>query len=160
MKKNIILGLILIGSGVSAYADTSTTMKSSALLLANCDMVISDINFGNYQPGQELKTLLNVKVRCNNGITYELYLDGGESKNVLNRTMKNSNGELLSYNIFLNNEGTGTIFGNRHEYGVVSYFRTGSSGVWNSWTFGTKLYQNQFVSPGLYKDTISATISY
>lgn len=160
MKKNIILGLILISSGVSTYANTSTTMNSSALLLPSCDMMISDVNFGNYQPQQGLKTLLNLKVRCNNGITYELYLDGGASKNVLNRTMKNGAGELLGYNIFLNSEATGTIFGDRHEYGVVSYFRTGSTGIWNSWTFGARLNSNQFVSPGVYTDTITATISY
>lgn len=158
MKKYIITSCLAL-MAFSTHAVT-TNIKTSVVIAANCEFNIPTISFGLYNPVNQLLIPVPFNVKCSRGINYDLYLNGGNSANVLDRFMKNSFDENLKYNIYRGVDGSGEILGDIHNYGQVTYFRSSGSGQWYTWSFGAKIFTKQFVREGTYSDNITATLVF
>jgi spore coat protein U-like protein len=116
------------------------------------------MNFGNYS-GAAVTATAAVNVVCTNTTTYNVGLDkGANGASVTARQMK-SGTNLLNYSLFRDSAQTlnwGTTVGTDTLAG------TGNGNVVTpqQLTVYGQVPANQFVVPGAYTDTITATITY
>lgn len=157
MKKTIT-ALIFIAAS-TAHAENNANMKISTNLNPSCDFNFTDINFGIYNPAIGSNATLVFNIKCSRTVGFGLFLNGGHSTNVVSRSMENTFGEQLQYNIYKNSDATGEILGNYHD-GQVTYFRSVGSGQWYQWRFAAKAFTKQYVREAVYTDSITANLDF
>jgi spore coat protein U-like protein len=149
------LGLTLASVPADA-ATATTTFAVTATVQASCTVTATAMAFGTYASTAASTTTSTVSVTCTNTTPYTLGLDAGVTSgaSVTTRQMKNG-AALLNYALF-SDSGRTTNWGNT----------TGSwvSGTGNGTAQGITVYgqvaSGQYVTPGSYTDTITATVTY
>ncbi len=156
-------GQILAGQYVipGTYTDTlstSTTHFSVSVTVVNaCIISATNLAFGNYS-----FTLINstatISVTCTNTTSYNVGLNAGTATGatVTNRSMTGPASALLGYKLFSDSAHT-INWGNT--IGVDTVAGRGA-GAMQSLTVYGQLPAGQYVRPGNYADTITATITY
>jgi spore coat protein U-like protein len=152
-----ILGCLALGlAPTSAVAATvTTTFAVTATVQATCLVSATGMAFGTYT-GVLATSTSAVSVTCTNTTPYTVGLDAGTATGATVTTRKMANGaQLLSYALFSDSLHT-TNWGNT----------TGSwvSGIGNGSVQPLTVYgqvaAGQYVTPGAYLDTITATVTY
>jgi spore coat protein U-like protein len=150
------LALCLAPTSASASTSVPTTFSVTATVQATCLISATTLAFGTYT-GVVANNTSTVTVTCTNTTPYTLGLDAGTSTGatVTTRKMTGPSSALLSYSLF--SDGSRTVnWGNT----------TGSwvSGTGNGAGQGITVYgqvgAGQYVTPGAYSDTITATVTY
>ena len=167
LNKKIVASLaatVAMFGSVSANAVTKTgNFDILANVISSCYLETQNIDFGSVQVTNPTDTVANssVKVVCSKGVGYNVTLSGGLSTDPTARQMALSTNpdERLNYSILINDGATEFNWGTDEGQKLVQ------SGVQND--EGTKTFNikavipgSQFVTPGSYSDTLTATINY
>ncbi len=143
------------------YTDTLSTATTSfqvtAIVAASCTITANPLAFGNYA-GLVLNSTTTILVTCSKSTTYNVGLNAGTSTGatVTNRSMTGPASTLLNYKLFRNSAMT-TNWGNT--VGTDTVAGTGSGAAQSLTVYG-QVSAGQFVRPGSYTDTITATLTY
>lgn len=156
-------GQVLAGTYVApgTYTDTLSTASTSftvtAVVQPTCLISATALAFGTYS-GALVNSTSTISVTCTNTTTYNVGLNAGTAAGatVTNRSMTGPGGTLLPYKLF-RNSGRTLNWGNTVGTDTVAGTATGSA---QSLTVYGQLPANQYVRPGNYADTITATITY
>jgi spore coat protein U-like protein len=155
-----VLGFLALGIAfTSANAQTdpaTTTFGVSATVLKDCIVSATALAFGNYT-GAVNSAQSTVTVTCTNTTTYTVGLGPGLATGATVTTRQMQNGTaLLNYGLFSNATWT-TNWGNTSATNWVSGTGNGSG---QALTVYGQIPAGQYVTPGSYTDTITATVTY
>lgn len=168
MKLNKIVTALAATAAVFGSVSAQAAVKTGAFditanVISSCYLVTKNIDFGSVQVTNPTETTANssMDVVCSKDVGYEVTLSGGVSTDPTARQMSLSTNaaERLNYSISIN-DGT-TEF----NWGVAAGQKLVQTAVQNA--AGTKTFNikavipgSQFVTPGAYSDTLTATINY
>ena len=163
MKKSIITSAILAAAGVltlgltaNAATTTTATFAVTANVQANCTIAAAPLAFGNYT-GAVNNATSTITATCTNTTPYNVGLDAGTSTGATVTTRKMVNGSnTLGYSLFRDAAQT-LNWGNTVGTDTLTGTGNGSS---QSLTVYGQIPAAQFVTPGAYSDTITATLTY
>jgi spore coat protein U-like protein len=150
-----------LASGISpvpVMAATSTsTFQVSASVTATCQISATNLAFGAYT-GTLASATSTVTVTCTNSTPYNVGLDPGTStgSTVTTRKMTGPAGAVLAYTLSRDSAHTlnwGDTVGTDTESGS-------GNGTAQALTVYGQVAASQFVAPGNYTDTITATVTY
>jgi spore coat protein U-like protein len=155
----VILGFLALGFGAtSAIAATATTTFGvSATVQATCLVSATPLAFGTYT-GVVANSTSTVSVTCTNTTPYNIGFSAGlaTGATVTTRKMTGPAAALLSYAMFSDAARTlnwgGTI-------GTDTVAGVGNGSAQALTVYG-QTAAGQYVAPGAYADTITATITY
>ncbi|WP_348264700.1 spore coat U domain-containing protein [Telmatobacter sp. DSM 110680] len=143
------------------YSDTVSSATESftvtVQIQATCTIAANPLNFGAYS-GASLDASTSLSVSCTKAAAYNVGLSAGAAPGatVTNRSMTGPAASLLSYKLF-SNSGYSTNWGNT--VGTDTLLGVGT-GVAQSLTVYGQIPAGQWVRPGSYSDTITATLTY
>jgi len=154
-----VLGLLALclASLPAAGATASNSFGVTATVQASCTVTASTMAFGNYS-GSTGNASSALSVTCTNATPYNVGLSAGVASGatVNTRKMTGPASALLSYSLFSDPSRTlnwGQTIG--------SDTVTGSgSGAVQALTVYGQTPAGQFLAPGTYTDTITATVTY
>jgi spore coat protein U-like protein len=145
----------------NSYAATATaSIVVSATVLSICIAAATPLAFGNYDSsaGTATTTTASVIVTCTNGTPYSVALGAGNGTGatVAQRVMTNGS-NTLNYNLYTTS-GYSSIWGN----GTLSTVtQSGTAGLTpTTYTVYGKIPANQYVTSGVYGDSVTATVTY
>lgn len=75
IKTTILLPLIFLASNLHAQSQTksaSSDLKVNAIAMSGCGFQATDVNFGNFDTRNELRTVQHFSLICSKGVTYAL----------------------------------------------------------------------------------------
>jgi spore coat protein U-like protein len=156
-----VLGFLALGlastSAVAQANPATTTFGVSATVLKDCIVTATALAFGSYN-GTAVNASSTITVTCTNTTTYTVGLNAGltTSATVTTRQMgitQPAGG--LNYSL-LTGSYTGSNWGNTTGSWVSG---TGNGAAQPLTVYGV-LPANQYVTPGSYVDTITATVTY
>jgi spore coat protein U-like protein len=154
-----VLGLLASGLAAvpAAAATASNSMSVSVTVQASCTVTASTLSFGNYT-GSAANATSAVSVTCSNSTAYNVGLSAGTASGatVSTRKMTGPASALLSYSLYSDPSRTvnwGQTAGSDTVPGV-------GSGAVQALTVYGQTPAGQFLTPGSYTDTITATITY
>ncbi len=142
----------------SAQAATATSSFGvSATVQATCLIDTTSLAFGIYT-GVQLDTTSTITVTCTNTTPYDVGLDAGVAAGatVTTRQMTGPTAELLSYALF---QDTGRTVNWGSTVSTDTATGTGSGAAQPLTVYG-RIAADQFVAPGAYTDTVTATITF
>ena len=150
------LTLVLAPKPASPTTAT-TTFTVSASVTATCLISATTLSFGSYTFVVASSTS-TISVTCTNGTTYNVGLNAGAASGatVTTRQMGATGGGLLNYSLFQDSAHS-TNWGNT--VGTDTLAGTGNGSAQSLTVYG-QIPANQYVTPGSYSDTITATITY
>jgi spore coat protein U-like protein len=150
--------LSLAATATSTLAATATTtFQVTATVAATCLITATNLAFGAYT-GVLVNSTSTVTVTCTNTTTWNVGLNAGTAPGatVTTRKMSGPGGALLAYS--LSQDAAHTInWGNT--IGTDTETGTGTGSAQALTVFG-QAAAGQFVTPGAYVDTITATITF
>jgi spore coat protein U-like protein len=154
-----LLGALALGlpQSPAMAATATTTFQVTATVAATCLISATTLAFGSYT-GALVNASSSISVTCTNTTPYNVGLDAGTAAGatVTTRKMTGPASALLNYALYrdaAHAQNWGTTVGTDTVAG------TGNGSAQTLTVFG-QLPANQFVTPGAYTDTITATISY
>jgi spore coat protein U-like protein len=151
-----ILGLGMIPTPANASTATATFIVSTSIQ-ATCLISTTPLSFGTYT-GLTLTSTSTVTVTCTNGTAYDVGLNAGTATGATTttRSMTGPGGALLSYE--LDSDSARTInWGNIVDTDTVEMTGTGLS---QTMTVYGQVHAGQYFAPGIYSDTVTATVTY
>jgi len=145
------------GTYTDTVSSATTSFTITAIIQATCSISASTLAFGNYV-GSVLNSTSTISATCTNLTPYNVGLNAGTGTGatVANRIMTGPSSALLSYKLFSNSART-TNWGNT--VGTDTLAGTGSGSAQALTVYG-QVPAGQFVNPGSYTDTITATLTY
>jgi spore coat protein U-like protein len=154
-----LAGACLAGlSGTAAQAATTTTSVSvTATVQATCLISATNLAFGVYT-GVQLDVTSTITVTCTNTTPYNVGLNAGTSvgATVTTRKMTGPAAALLAYAMF-QDTGRTTNWGTTVSTDTAAGTGTGAA---QPLTVYGRVAASQFVAPGAYTDTVTATITF
>jgi spore coat protein U-like protein len=150
----LVLGL---ATQPAVAATVTTTFGVTATVQATCLVSAASLAFGTYT-GAVVDTASTVSVTCTNTTPYNVGLSVGlaTGATVTTRKMTGPASALLSYSLFSDSSRT-LNWG--QTIGTDTVTGTGNGAAQAISVFG-RLTAGQFVAPGAYTDTITATVTY
>ncbi len=142
---------------VTGGATATTTFSVTSTVLSACTISANALNFGTYS-GVLINSTSSVSVTCTKTTAYNVGLSAGlaTGATVTNRSMTGPSSALLGYKLF-SNSGYTTNWGNT--VGTDTLAGTGSGALQALSVYG-QVPAGQYVRPGSYTDTITATVTY
>jgi spore coat protein U-like protein len=163
-KRSALLSIAVLAAlslGVSAApasaATAGSTMGVSATVQATCLNTVTNLGFGTYT-GVVSAATATITVTCTNTTPYNIGLDAGVATgaSVTARAMTGTNAATLNYTL-TSDAGNSVNWGNTPGTDTVAGTGNGSA---QPITIYGNLAAGQFVAPGAYADTITATVTY
>jgi spore coat protein U-like protein len=150
----LVLGLV---AKPAAAATATTTFGVTATVQSNCLVSATALAFGTYT-GALATSTSTVSVTCTNTTPYNVGLSAGlaTGATVTTRQMTGPASALLTYAMFSNSTRT-TNWG--QTIGTDTVTGTGNGAAQALTVYG-QVTAGQFVAPGAYTDTITATVTY
>lgn len=154
-----VLGFLALGlASTPALATTQTaTIAVSATIAATCTISTAPLAFGTYT-GLLSSATASVTVTCTNTTPYDVGLNAGTATGATtsNRSMTGPASALLNYDLYSDSART-VNWGNIVHTDTVEM--TGN-GLGQTLTVYGQIPAGQYFAPGLYSDTITATVTY
>jgi spore coat protein U-like protein len=146
----VALGLV---SAPAQAGTATTTFAVTATVQATCSVTATAMAFGTYIPTAASANTSTISVTCTNGTpaTFLLSAGSGTGATVTNRLLQNGT-TMLPYGLF-SNAAHSTNFGTT----PTTVNGTGSAVV--TTVYG-QILSAQYVTPGSYTDSITATVTY
>jgi spore coat protein U-like protein len=160
-QKLFLAGVGLLGTlafNLPAVAATATaTMAVTATVDSTCLISATPLAFGAYA-GTQTDATSTLTVTCSNTTPYNVGLDAGlaTGATVTSRAMTGPASATLAYALFQETTRT-TNWGNT--VGTDTVAGTGNGSAQGLTVYG-RVAAGQFVTPGAYSDTITATVTY
>jgi spore coat protein U-like protein len=155
----VALGFLVLGLATrpATAATATTTFGVTATVQATCLVSATALAFGTYT-GALATSTSTVSVTCSNTTPYNVGLSAGlaTGATVITRQMSGPASALLSYAMFSNATRT-TNWG--QTIGTDTVTGTGNGSAQALTVYG-QVTAGQFVAPGAYADTITATVTY
>jgi len=151
-----VLGVLALGLGsTSVFAAATTTFQVSADVQATCLISATGMAFGTYT-GAIANATSALSVTCTNTSGYSIGLSAGTTSGASDtaRKMAGPGTDVLGYGLF-SDSAHSKNWG--QTVGTVSGTGNGSA---QSITVYGQVPASQYVAPGAYTDTITATITY
>jgi len=154
-----LLGALTFGPSALAATDTGT-FAVTASVDSVCAVSATPVNFGEYT-GAQTDTTGTITVTCTNTTPYDVGLNAGGA-NGATVTTRGMNGPAgagappLAYALY-QDSGRGVNWGNTVGTDAVHSVGIGSA---QSISVYARVAAGQFVQPGAYTDTITATVNY
>lgn len=141
-----------------AEAATATaTFAVTATVLNLCLITAAPLAFGNYTATTQLDATTTLLVTCTFGTTYTIGLDAGTGTGATTAQRRMTNGtSLLNYALYSDSTRS-TIWGNTTGTNTVAGTGTGLPQALS--VYG-RIPAGQYVTPGAYLDTVTATLTY
>jgi spore coat protein U-like protein len=157
---SLLAMLAILTVSLPAVAATATSsLGVSATVQATCLNVATAMAFGTYT-GVVVDSTATITVTCTNTTPYTVSLDAGTgitpTATVTTRKMTGVPGVFLNYALF-SNTGRTTNWGITVGTDTVAGVATGAGQVL---TVYGRVAAGQFVTPGGYADTVTATVTY
>ncbi len=165
MKRSFLAVAIVTAAGVLALGISPTVANAatpvtasiavSATVQSNCIISAAPLAFGTYT-GALNNTTSTVTATCTNTTPYDIGLDKGSNGATTSTRQMKSGISMLNYSIFSDAAMTknwGTIIGTDAVHG------TGGGSAQSLSVYG-QIPANQYVTPGAYTDTVTATLTY
>ena len=153
------LGCLAFGLSLRASGQTTvtSTFTVSATVQATCTISPGNLSFGTYATTADAANS-TITVQCTNGTTYNVGLNAGQATGatVTTRSMAGPGGAQLNYGLF-SDPGHTTNWGNT--IGTDTVAGTGNGNTQSLTVYGL-VPASQFVAPGSYSDTVTASITY
>lgn len=154
-------GVLLALAGAAQADQKSTTFEVSANVKKNCLITAGNLAFGDWTVETDASSTSTITVRCTNGTAFVVNLDAGAyaSGDITQRQMDGPGTVNLRYNLYTAGNllwGNGTTGANDGGTGA-------GMGSPQSLTVTGKLLtaDNQgAIQPGLFTDTVTATVVY
>jgi len=168
----VIATVALVAIASSAIAPTSAegqqggsstaTLTVHAVVVRNCTVVASPVDFGNYDPlvanrTQPLDSMGTVTVECTRGTAPTVELDLGSNADGTTRRMSEGT-EFLVYELY-SDPGRTTIWGTGSQ-GVKLPASPGIGGGATPETIYGRIDAGQNAAPGDYNDTVNVTVIF
>jgi spore coat protein U-like protein len=156
MRTLLILSFLGLLAGSAAAGTATGNLAITVEVIATCKVGAASLGFGTYGAGQtaDLKAQGSIAYEgCGTG-QLRVQLDGGTSKNTAARTLVNSAGNKLAYQLFRDSART-KVWG----IGSNALTFTPSSGSGSLVVYGT-IPGGQSVPVGRYGDTVLVTIDF
>lgn len=151
-----ILGLGSLGNAAFAAQD-SDTFQVTATVQSVCTITANDLTFGSYDPtAGDLDATSTLDVRCTNGTTYTVGLDGGGTGIVTARAMTGPGAATLNYALFRDSGRSQ----NWEDIGSLQVESGTGNGATQNLTVYGRVAGGQFSTSGAYSDTVTATIDF
>ena len=167
LNKKIVASLAataaVFGSVGANAAPKTGNFDITANVISSCYLETENIDFGSVQVTNPTETVANssVTVVCSKGVGYNVTLSGGLSTDPTARQMALSTNpdERLNYSILVNDGNTEFNWGTADGQKLV---QSDVQNVGGTAKFDIKavIPGSQFVTPGAYSDTLTATINY
>ncbi|QGZ93832.1 Csu type fimbrial protein [Terricaulis silvestris] len=147
---------------MNAHAGTDTdTFTVTANVLATCEIVANDLDFGDYNPvaASNLDAATTLSLTCTNGTSYNVGLDLGEGTgaSTATRYMADSGDTyFLGYTLY-QNAGRTTLWGANVGSNTLAGSGTGSAATID--VYG-RVPMTQTVPSGNFSDTITVTVTW
>jgi spore coat protein U-like protein len=155
----MLLGFMVLGlaSRPVLAATATTTFGVSATVQATCLVSATAMAFGTYT-GAVATSTSTVSVTCTNTTPYNVGLSAGlaTSATVTTRSMTGPAAALLSYSLF--SDAARTVNWGQ-TIGTDTVTGTGNGAAQPITVYG-QVAAAQYVAPGAYADTITATVTY
>ncbi len=158
LMRCVSLSALCLGlSAVPGSAATSIgTIGITATVLSTCLIGTTPLVFGNYS-GTALPGTATVTVTCTNTTPYVISLDAGLTSGATTSTRQ------MKYSTFVLNYGLYSNAGHTTNWGNVSgtdtVAGTGDAAAQAITVYGL-IPAGQYVNPGAYGDTVTATLTY
>lgn len=151
-----VAGAFCLTSTHALAATATSSFTVSATVNATCLINAGNLSFGTYT-GSTVNATSSISVTCTNTTPYNVGLNAGTASGatVTTRAMTGTNG-TLSYSLY-SDSGMTTNWGNTVGTDTVSGTGNGSA---QSLTVYGQIPSGQYVAPGSYSDTITATVTY
>ena len=158
--QSALLGLSLAGVAVASSASAATvttTVAVTATVQATCLVSATSLAFGTYA-GLQVDATSTVSVTCTNTTPYNVGLNAGlaTAATVTTRKMTGPTSAVLSYSLFSDTAHT-TNWGSTVSTDTLAGVGTGAV---QALTIYGRIPASQFVTPGAYTDTITATVTF
>jgi spore coat protein U-like protein len=154
-----VFGVLALGAAsTSAVAATSvnTTFAVTATVQSTCIISATAMGFGTYVSTAASTSASAITVTCTNTTPYTLGLDAGQTTGATETTRQMKNGAaLLNYALF-SDSGRTANWGNT----TGSWVSGTGNGSAQAITVYGQAAAGQYVTPGAYSDTITATVTY
>ncbi len=155
-----ILACLPLGMAIQpafATSTATTTFTVSATIQATCLVSATSLSFGTYT-GAVATSSSTVSVTCTNTTPYHVGLNAGlaSGATVTTRQMAGPGGALLNYGLY-SDSGHSTNWGNT--VGTDAIAGTGNGSAQAITVYG-QIPAGQYLAPGSYQDTITATVTY
>jgi spore coat protein U-like protein len=144
------IAMLCLATAPAQAATATTTFGVSATVQATCSVVATAMSFGTYIPTAASTSTSTVTATCTTGATPTFTLSAGlgTGATVTNRLMMNG-GILLGYGLYSDAAHT-------QNFGTTATTMTSGTAV----TIYGQVPAGQYVTPNLYSDTITVTVSY
>lgn len=158
-------GIALTGSETALAATASSTIMVSVTLASTCTVSASALSFGTYQPGQgSASASTTLAVRCTKGSPFSVALDAGIGGGSVSQRLMSMGTSRLQYNLYTSGAHT-TVWGD----GTQSTATV--KGIGRGLMGGAAITQTVYgqipdapanvdLAPGVYRDTITVTVTY
>jgi spore coat protein U-like protein len=153
----LALSLLPVPAAPAVAATAASTFTVTATVQATCLISATSLTFGTYA-GVQADASSTVTVTCTNTSPYNVGLSAGlaTGATVTTRSMTGPGSALLGYALFRDTART-LNWGNTIGTDTVS--GTGNGSAQALTVFG-RVAATQFVAPGAYTDTITATVTF
>ncbi len=149
---------VVLGLPLSAMAATTpSTMAVSTTVEATCTNTVTPLAFGTYS-GAQAQTTATITVTCTNTTPYNVGLSAGlaTGATVTTRSLTGPAAALLNY-VLTSDAAYATNWG--VTVGTDTVAGTGNGAGQAITVYGQEA-AGQYVAPGTYTDTITATVTY
>jgi len=152
-----VVSLGIASTPASASTTVTTTFGVSATVQSTCLISATALAFGTYT-GAVANSTSTVSVTCTNTTPYNVSLNAGTATGatVTTRKMTGPSSATLNYAMY-SNSGMTTNWGQTIGTDTVTGTGNGSS---QAITVYGQVPAGQYVTPGSYADTITATVTY
>lgn len=156
----LFLAAALAPCAAYAAGSDTDTFEVTATVLASCDIVATDLAFGNYDPvaASPLDAETTLSVTCTNGTAYYVGMslgDGSGASMATRRMTKSGGSQTLDYILYQDTQRT-VLWGNT---GVDRLSGTGDGTATTLHLYGRVPIQ-QTAPAGAYTDNIVVTVSW
>ena len=153
----------LFGSVAHAQTNGSVTgdFKVSTTVAASCVLDVQNIDIGDFTASTTGVTTASgsLSVTCSGNLPYTVSFNSASGSNTEKKLGKAGSTDKLAYSLKTTHASatfeTGTTAGN-----IIDVTLAQNTGAKMTFPLAVELSNNQYVSPGAYKDTITATLSY
>ena len=152
------VGFLALGLAPTAAvaATATTTFAVTATVQATCSVSATAMGFGTYVSTAASLTTSTVTVTCTNTTPYTVGLNAGTTSGATVTTRQMVNGSaLLNYALYSDSSRT-INWGNT----TGSWVAGTGNGAAQALTVYGEVAANQYVTPGSFTDTITATVTY
>ena len=163
----LLFALVTIGvlaassdSRVEAAGSATANLPVNVTVIPNCTIITTAVAFPSYDPTASTPDDTSsggVSVACTKGVSAWIGLNFGQNASASPRSMKDSAGDLLPYDLYKDSPG-GTVWGNTSTTGLT--LTAAPSKAARNYTVHGRITSGQDVPAAAYSDTVTATVNF